>query len=65
MKRLKIEAQEYNKFLKKCLRTEKRLRKIYPEIDPQDLHLIVRNILMPKKWGRRFLLRKIKDRYVP
>ena len=59
------EAKEYARFLKRCQRIEKRLHRLYPEIDPHDLHLIVRNILMPRKWGRRFLLRKIGNRYVP
>lgn len=61
----KKEVQEYERFLKRCLRIEERLKKLYPEIDPHDLHLIVRNILMPRKWGRRFLLRKMGKRYVP
>jgi len=62
---LSPEVKEYARFLKRCQRIEKRLLRLYPEIDPHDLHLIVRNILMPKKWGRRFLLRKIGNRYVP
>jgi len=57
--------KEYERFLNKCLRIEKDLQKVFPEIDRHDLHLIVRNLLMPRKWGRRFLLRKRGNRYVP
>lgn len=64
-RRLRNEIQEYEKFLRRCLRIEKRLRKVYPEIDPHDLHLIVRNLLLPGQWGKRFLLRKSGNRYVP
>jgi hypothetical protein len=44
---------------------EERLTKKYPEIDPHDLHLIVSSLLMPEKWGSRFLLRKMGNRHVP
>lgn len=56
---------EYERFLNRCRRVERRILDRYPDMDPHDLHLIVRNILMPKKWGKRFLLRKIRGRYVP
>ncbi|MFN3740739.1 MAG: hypothetical protein ACK4TF_08745 [Thermodesulfovibrionales bacterium] len=65
IKSQKSVVQEYERFLRRCLRIEKRLRKVYPEIDPHDLHLIVRNLLLPSKWGKRFLLRKSGKRYVP
>ncbi|MEO0096083.1 MAG: hypothetical protein ABIL44_10805 [candidate division WOR-3 bacterium] len=55
-----------NKVLKKVLRYEKILSKKFPDIPPHDLHLILRNLLRPKSWPRRFLLRKLrKDVYVP
>ena len=59
------DRQEYERFLRRCRRVEARLRKELPDIDEQTLHLIVRNLLMPRKWGRRFLLRKVGGRYVP
>lgn len=58
-------SKEYERFLEKCRWVESKIISIYPDMDPHDLHLIVRNVLMPRKWGRRFLLRKIKGRYVP
>lgn len=33
---------------------KKRLRRLYPEIDPHDLHLIVKNLLIPGKWEKDF-----------
>lgn len=57
--------REYERFLNKCRRVESKILSLYPDIDPHDLHLIVRNLLMPRRWGRRFLLRKIRGRYVP
>lgn len=56
---------KYEEFLKKCSEVEEKLQKLLPDIDRHDLHLIVRNILMPEKWGRRFLLKRRGGRYVP
>ncbi|MBI4378141.1 MAG: hypothetical protein HY578_03475 [Nitrospinae bacterium] len=57
--------KEYQRFLDKCLRIEEDISKVFIEIDRHDLHLIVRNLLMPKKWGKRFLLKRRGNRYVP
>lgn len=57
--------EEYKKFLKKCRKIEAKVLKAYPEKDPDIVHLIVRNLIMPKKWGKRFFLRKIGGTYVP
>jgi len=57
--------REYQRFLNRCLKVEDNLHRIFPDIDRHDLHLIVRNLLMPRKWGRRFLLKKRGGRYVP
>jgi transcriptional regulatory protein LevR len=62
---VEISSSEYQKFLKKCMKIENKLHHVFPDIDRHDLHLIVRNLLMPKKWGRRFLLKKRGGRYVP
>lgn len=58
-------SEEYERFLNRCRKLEIKLHKALPDIDRHDLHLIVRNLLMPKKWGRRFLLRKRGARYIP
>lgn len=65
VKKQKEPFNEYERFLDKCRRVESKILSLYPDMDPHDLHLIVRNLLMPRKWGRRFLLRNIKGRYVP
>ncbi len=54
------------KVLRKVLKYEMRLKKKFPEISEEDLHLIVRNLIRPKSWPRRFLLRRLKSGgYVP
>jgi len=58
-------SEEYDRFLKRCRKMENELHQVFPDIDKHDLHLIVRNLLMPRKWGRRFLLKKRGKRYVP
>lgn len=60
-----VPEEEYQRFLKRCLKVEEELHRVFPDIDRHDLHLIVRNLLMPRKWGRRFLLKKRGKRYVP
>ena len=60
-----MDIKRYEKFFRKCAKIEKELVDLFPYIDLHDLHLIVRNILMPKKWGKRFLLKKIGINYVP
>jgi hypothetical protein len=61
----KVSKEEYQKFLERCLKVEEDVHQAFPDIDRHDLHLIVRNLLMPRKWGRRFLLKKRGSRYVP
>jgi|GEM_PF-1774282 hypothetical protein len=61
----KVSRKEYEKFLRRCLKIEKELHQVFPDIDRHDLHLIVRSLLIPRKWGRKFLLRKRGQRYVP
>lgn len=52
-------------FVKLDLYTNK-LSKEFSDIPLLDLRLILFNLLKPKSWPKRFLLRKIgKDRYVP
>jgi len=53
--KVKVSDKRYKGFLNKCLRIEKDLQNVFPDIDRHDLHLIVRNLLMPRKWGRRFI----------
>ncbi|MEW6687137.1 MAG: hypothetical protein AB1393_13195 [Candidatus Edwardsbacteria bacterium] len=54
------------KIIEKVIEYRKKLANKFPDIPPGDLQLILRNLIKPKSWPRRFLLRKIgKDRYVP
>lgn len=57
--------KQEERFFKKVNRYTKRLAKEFPDILIHDLHLIVFNLLKPKSWDRRFLLKRIgKDKYV-
>ncbi len=51
-------------FRKVDSRTEK-ISKKFPDIPIHDLRLIILNLLKPKIWPRRFLLRKTGNKYVP
>lgn len=62
---MKYSKNEYERFLDRCRRFEEKIKREFPEMDPHDLHLIVRNLLMPRKWGRRFLLKRKRGIYVP
>ncbi len=65
MKKLDSKASE-DKILRKVLKYEKELAKQFPDISEHDLHLIIRNLIKPKYWPKRFLLRKLrKGVYVP
>jgi len=63
----KLESKVRNeKILRRVLKYEKELAKQFPDIPEHDLHLIIRNIIKPKSWPKRFLLRKLrKGVYVP
>jgi|UniRef100_A0A7C5KB03 hypothetical protein len=65
MKKLKGKNSE-EKFLTKVLKIQKKLARKFPDIPEHDLHLIIRNLIKPKSWPRRFLLRKLRRGvYVP
>lgn len=57
---------EKERFFKKLDFYTEKLSKELPEIPLMDLRLILYNLLKPKRWPRRFLLRKIgENQYVP
>ena len=65
MKKLKSKNSE-EKVLARVLYLQKKLAKKFPDIPEHDLHLIIRNLIKPKSWPRRFLLRRLrKGVYVP
>ncbi|MGB9721188.1 MAG: hypothetical protein ACPL28_06915 [bacterium] len=64
MKKIRRSGEE--KIFEKALKYEKILSKKFPDINPHDLHLIILNLIKPKSWPRRFLLRRLKKGgYVP
>jgi len=54
------------KIFRKIAKYEEKLASKFPDIPKHDLHLILRNLLKPKSWPKRFLLRRLKNNiYVP
>lgn len=55
-----------NQFYKNLDKYTEKFSKKFPEIPLHDLRLILFNLLKPKTWPKRFILRKLKkDVYVP
>ena len=54
------------KVFEKIKKYHKKLSNKFNDIPSHDLYLIIRNLIKPKNWPKRFLLRKIgKNKYVP
>ncbi len=54
-----------DKIFRKVDRCTEKISKKFPDIPIHNLRLIILNLLKPKIWPRKFLLRKIGNKYVP
>ena len=55
----RVARDDQERFIKRVLAERDKLQLRFPDIDPEDLLLIVESVLRPRKSGRRYFVRPL------